>query len=362
MAASLELAISAIRAGRKAEGRQLLNLLIQQNPNNEQAWLWMSSVVDTDEQRARCLYHVLAVNPTNELARKGLDILGIVVTDSRPVKIPRDSQPIQIPTPSPAAGPGFPHEAAPAPQPPTPVDERRPFRLDPQAIANELPFTPINRPAAATQTEPPPGHASKPVPAAPIAPPPQPQPPAAAPNGYAGQPPQPYYPAAYYPPTGQETRPTQPLPVLNAGLTLPPSMAQQQHPPEPGYGGHSNVTMGMPTQYFPPQPQTPQFHAGATMPMPGYPQPQMPVMAGQNMAFHSNATMAMPMGYDPFAAQQDYRLAQATHPNARKRRIQEDDEEDEDGVNILAVIIFGSLSVTALGGLGILILLMFTGG
>jgi hypothetical protein len=329
----------------------------------------MSSVVDTDEQRARCLYHVLAVNPTNELARKGLDILGIVVTDSRPVKIPRDSQPIQIPTPSPAAGPGFPHESIAAPQPPTPADERRPFRLDPQAIANELPFTPINRPATAAQTEPPPAdHASKPVPAAPapsepIAPmPPQPQPPAAAPNGYAVQPPpQPYYPAAYFPPTGQETRPTQPLPVMNAGLTLPPSMAQQQHPSEPVYGGHSNVTMGMPTQYFPPQPQTPQFHSGATMPMPGYPQPQLPMMAGQNMAFHSNATMAMPMGYDPFAAQQDYRLAQAAHPNARKRRIQED-EEDEDGVNILAVIIFGSLSVTALGGLGILILLMFTGG
>ena len=35
MAESLELAISAIRAGRKEEGRQLLNLLIQQNPNNE---------------------------------------------------------------------------------------------------------------------------------------------------------------------------------------------------------------------------------------------------------------------------------------------------------------------------------------
>ena len=89
MAASLELAITAIRSGRKEEGRQLRNLLIQQNPNDEMAWLWMSSVVNTDEQRARCLYHVLAINPENELARRGLKILGIVVTDSRPVKIPR---------------------------------------------------------------------------------------------------------------------------------------------------------------------------------------------------------------------------------------------------------------------------------
>ena len=97
MATSLELAITAIRSNRKDEGRQLLNLLIQENPNNEAAWLWMSSVVDTDEQRARCLYHVLAVNPDNQIARRGLQLLGIVVSDSRPVKVPRDSQPIKIP-------------------------------------------------------------------------------------------------------------------------------------------------------------------------------------------------------------------------------------------------------------------------
>src|SRR5512141_1108704 len=101
MAASFELAITAIRSGRKEEGRQLLNLLIQQNPNNEMAWLWMSSVVNTDEQRARCLYHVLAINPDNELARRGLQILGIVVSDSRPVRIPRDSQPIPVQRPQP---------------------------------------------------------------------------------------------------------------------------------------------------------------------------------------------------------------------------------------------------------------------
>ncbi len=133
MAASLELAISAIRSGRKEEGRQLLNLLIQQNPNDDKAWLWMSSVVNTDEQRARCLYHVLAINPNSELARKGLQVLGIVVSDSRPVKVPRDSRPIKIPRPTPAS-------AVP--------EERRPFLIDPQAITDELPFTPLNAPFA----------------------------------------------------------------------------------------------------------------------------------------------------------------------------------------------------------------------
>ncbi len=131
MAVSLDLAISAIRSGRKEEGRQLLNLLIQQNPNDEKAWLWMSSVVEADEQRARCLYHVLAINPNSQIARQGLEVLGIVVSDSRPVKIPRDSRPIKIPRPS---------------KPQADSGERRPFLIDPKTVTDELPFTPINAP------------------------------------------------------------------------------------------------------------------------------------------------------------------------------------------------------------------------
>ena len=38
----------------------------------------------------------------------------------------------------------------------------------------------------------------------------------------------------------------------------------------------------------------------------------------------------------------------------------EEEEDEDDEVNILAVVIFGTLSVTALGGLGMLILLVFT--
>src|SRR5215510_703211 len=135
MAASLELAISAIRSGRKEEGRQLLNLLIQQNPNNEMAWVWMSSVVETDEQRARCLYHALAINPSSQLARRGLQVLGIVVSDSRPVKIPSDSQPIQIQRPTLSS----------PPQIPVPEMGQSPVSATPQrTITEELPFTPLS--------------------------------------------------------------------------------------------------------------------------------------------------------------------------------------------------------------------------
>jgi hypothetical protein len=141
------LAITAIRSGRKEEGRQLLNLLIQQNPNDEMAWLWMSSVVNTDEQRARCLYHVLAINPESDIARRGLEVLGIVVSDSRPVKIPRDSQPIPIQR----TGEPLPEIPSP-PVAPAPA-ERRPFRVDPRAITQELPFKPLKEPFTQTSAE-----------------------------------------------------------------------------------------------------------------------------------------------------------------------------------------------------------------
>ncbi len=470
MAASLELAITAIRAGRKEEGRQLLNLLIQQNPNDELAWLWMSSVVNTDEQRARCLYHVLAINSTNELAHRGLKILGIVVTDSRPVKIPRDSQPIPIPKPTPTSQPTYPSVAQ--VEQATPAEERRPFRIDPQAIVAELPFTPV-RQLFADGSEPAPQPANDSQPVAPVQPltaatpldtkplpdgpqieavrpPSQPvpagQPELIAPNGsnlqltplpgpvqpsaapvvtqpLAGRetatlqaqplpepaPPvdqnqapqyqagqfrpssepmpvaQPYYPQ--YPPgslmSRQETRPTQPLPAPYANVTQ--GLPQQGYP----VAGHTDATMGMPTHYSPAypavhsnptlglppgqysgplQPQSqplPAIHSSSTMAMPLYPQPQFQPALAYNPAVHSNATMAMPL-YDPLAIlsaplNRDYRTANPPRNGTKRRKQQPEPEEDEgDEVNILAVIIFGSLSVTALGGLGMLILLMFT--
>ncbi|GAB4440494.1 MAG: hypothetical protein Kow0031_22420 [Anaerolineae bacterium] len=146
MAVTMELAISAIRAGRKQEGRQLLNLLIQQDPNNEIAWLWMSQVVDTDEQRARCLYHVLALNPESQPARRGLQLLGIVVTDSRPVKLPPDLQRKPARQNGTAA---LPSAAEPPEKSETNGDaSRRPFLLDPDTITKELPFEPVKKPPA----------------------------------------------------------------------------------------------------------------------------------------------------------------------------------------------------------------------
>jgi hypothetical protein len=77
MTTELQQAIAAIRAGDKESGRQLLAGVLQADPCNETAWLWMSAVVDSDEQRRTCLERVLAINPNNEPARRGLERLDV---------------------------------------------------------------------------------------------------------------------------------------------------------------------------------------------------------------------------------------------------------------------------------------------
>jgi Tfp pilus assembly protein PilF len=64
--ALLKQAVSAIRAGDKFNGKQYLIELIKVDPENEAAWLWMSQVVRTSEQRRQCLEKVLQINPENE--------------------------------------------------------------------------------------------------------------------------------------------------------------------------------------------------------------------------------------------------------------------------------------------------------
>jgi len=82
--ALLQEAIAAVKAGNKARGRTLLARVLQADPRNEQAWLWMSKVVETDEQWADCLRQVLAINPSNEFAREGLRLLAEESTQQSP--------------------------------------------------------------------------------------------------------------------------------------------------------------------------------------------------------------------------------------------------------------------------------------
>jgi small-conductance mechanosensitive channel len=75
MTDNLQHAIEAIRSGDKETGQRLLAEVIRNDPRNEAAWLWMSSVIDSDQHRRDCLEKVLAINPHNETAQRGLEAL-----------------------------------------------------------------------------------------------------------------------------------------------------------------------------------------------------------------------------------------------------------------------------------------------
>lgn len=70
---TLDDAIQAIRMGDKDEGRQILEEMLEADEGNEQIWLWLTTVVDTNEDREVCLENVLALNPDNAVAQKSLN-------------------------------------------------------------------------------------------------------------------------------------------------------------------------------------------------------------------------------------------------------------------------------------------------
>jgi tetratricopeptide (TPR) repeat protein len=81
----LQRGIAAARAGENDMARQLIARAIQMDPANEQAWLWLGSVAQSDEERIRILQQVLAINPENEYAIKGLQALG-ALPEAEPVE------------------------------------------------------------------------------------------------------------------------------------------------------------------------------------------------------------------------------------------------------------------------------------
>jgi hypothetical protein len=72
----LQRGIALAKAGRREEARDVLLQVVEQDERNESAWLWISGVVDTDDDKAIALENVLTLNPNNEWARRGLQLMG----------------------------------------------------------------------------------------------------------------------------------------------------------------------------------------------------------------------------------------------------------------------------------------------
>ena len=68
--------VEALRAGDKAAARAKLLQAVQADRTHEQAWLWLSAAVETDEEKITCLQNALTLNPGNDAARRGLEKLG----------------------------------------------------------------------------------------------------------------------------------------------------------------------------------------------------------------------------------------------------------------------------------------------
>lgn len=94
----LQQGIEAAKAKKADEAVALLRRVVELDPRNEMAWLWLSEVLDTDEQRILCLENVLAINPDNYHARRGLASLNRRGTTIKPLPEAAEHQAEPVPT------------------------------------------------------------------------------------------------------------------------------------------------------------------------------------------------------------------------------------------------------------------------
>ncbi len=68
----LRAGIEAVRRGDKVEAQRLLRQVVDQQPQNEVAWMWLASVTDNLDERRQILETVLRINPNNTRAQEAL--------------------------------------------------------------------------------------------------------------------------------------------------------------------------------------------------------------------------------------------------------------------------------------------------
>ncbi|HEY1013601.1 MAG TPA: hypothetical protein VGE07_12900, partial [Herpetosiphonaceae bacterium] len=71
----LQQAMAAAKAGQRDTARGLFQAVLRDNPRSEVAWLWLSGLLDDPARQRDCLQRVLALNPANEAARRGMERL-----------------------------------------------------------------------------------------------------------------------------------------------------------------------------------------------------------------------------------------------------------------------------------------------
>ena len=72
----LNMGIEAARRGDKSAAQVMLRQVVEAEPDNELAWMWLASAVDNVTERRECLEQALRINPENSRAREALGRLG----------------------------------------------------------------------------------------------------------------------------------------------------------------------------------------------------------------------------------------------------------------------------------------------
>ncbi len=111
----LKLGIEAARRGDKAAAQILLRQVVAIDEDNELAWMWLASAVESVTERRTCLERALQINPNNTRAREALSRLEPAQTTRRAPEPQRRAadQPLRTarvaePEPEPAGnGPGI---------------------------------------------------------------------------------------------------------------------------------------------------------------------------------------------------------------------------------------------------------------
>lgn len=100
-----ERGLAAARGGQRRVAAGLLTKAVQLDPRHEQAWLWLSGVLDEPHDIAFCLHSALKLNPANAQARKGLE--WIAQRNALAKAPPAQSKIRQVQVPAEGAAPAF---------------------------------------------------------------------------------------------------------------------------------------------------------------------------------------------------------------------------------------------------------------
>ena len=84
-------AVNAAKQGELERARDLLTRFLRHNPDSTEAWLWLSTVVDSAKERIYCLKEAQRIDPRNPAVRRGLAIHGVIPPDED-LKVPFELQ------------------------------------------------------------------------------------------------------------------------------------------------------------------------------------------------------------------------------------------------------------------------------